>query len=193
MGKFITFIREVEGLPLYKRLAREGIIIRKSLPGAKVLMWKNAPALAEAGVIAKIEKRASFSIHYTREEFSIEYLIDDEKLRRSMNSLKLMEEEKKNTTRLLNKLRRINTRNLIVHEILKGIVEHQRDYLGSNNELDLKPLTRAELAGIISNSKESSHSFGLIMDASRISRVTRGLSVITPGGEEVSLSFFFRQ
>ena len=189
--KFITFINEVEGLPLYKRLVKEGIIIRKSLPNAKVLRQKNATALAKSGVIAKIGRGVNFSIYYTMREFSTEYQTNDEKLPRSMNSLKLTEEERKNITGLLNRLRRISTRNLIVHKILKGIMEYQRDYFQSNNELDLKPLTRAELARLISGSGEGSHSFDFIIDASRISRAIYGLSLITPKGEEVPLRFFF--
>ena len=187
---FITFISEVEGLPLYKRLAQENIMIPKPLPGTKILRQKNATALAKVGVIAKVKKGANFSISYTQRGFSIEYQINEGKLRRRMNNLKLTEEEKKNLSGLLSKLRRISTRNMLVHEILKGIVEHQRDYFESNSELDLKPLTRAELARIISNSRESSRSFSFV-DASRISRVIRRLSVITPQGEEVSLSSFF--
>lgn len=188
--RFITFISEVEGLPLYKRLAQENIIIPKPLPGAKILRQKNATALAKVGVIAKVKKGANFSIHYTQREFSIEYQINDEKLRGQMSKLELTEEEKKNLNGLLSKLRRINTRNMLVHEILKGIVEYQRDYFESNSELDLKPLTRAELARIISNSRESSRSFDFV-DASRISRVVRGLSVITPQGKEILLSSLF--
>ena len=190
VGRFITFISKVEGLPLYKRLTQENIIIPKPLPGAKVLRQENATALAKVGVIARVKKGANFSIHYTQRKFSIEYQINDGKLRRRMDNLKLTEEEKKNLSGLLSKLRRINTRNMLVHEILKGIVEYQRDYFESNSELDLKPLTMAELARSISNFKESSHS-SVLVDASRISRVVRRLSVIIPQGEEVSLSSFF--
>jgi len=190
MKKFITFIDEVEGLPLYKRLAQEGIIIRNPLPGAEILRQENAAALAKVGVIAEVRKGVNLSIRYTRREFSIEYQINDQKPPGSINNLKLTEEDKKDISGLLYKLRRINTRNLITHEILKGILNYQKDYFESNNELALKPLTMTELARIISNSKESSYSFDFI-DVSRISRVIRRLSVITPQGEEVPLTFFF--
>ena len=36
LGKFIKFVRVVEASPLYKKLTREGIIIRKLL-GSKIL------------------------------------------------------------------------------------------------------------------------------------------------------------
>jgi len=188
---FVAFISDVEELPLYKRLVQEGIVIHKPLPDAKILRQKNATALAKGGVIAKVGKGMNFCIYYTMREFSIEYQTNDEKLPRSMNNLKLTEEERNNITGLLNKLRRISTRNLMVHKILKGIVEYQRDYFESNKELDLKPLTRAKLARLISGSEEGSHSCDFIIDASRISRAIHGLSLITPKGEEVPLRFFF--
>lgn len=73
LEKFITFIREVEESPLYKRLVREDIIIRKSFPHAKILRQKNATALAKVGVIAQIGKGTNSSIRYTKREFSIEH------------------------------------------------------------------------------------------------------------------------
>jgi RNA polymerase sigma-54 factor len=77
------------------------------------------------------------------------------------------------------------------HKIIKGIVEHQRDYFASNSELNLKPLTRAELARFVSNSRGDSRNLDFVIDASRISRVIRELSLITPRGEEIPLRLFF--
>ena len=193
LERFINFVRAVEGLPLYKKLTREGIIIRKSLSDAKILKEENEIVSSEVGVIAKIKKGSNFSIHYTTEEFSIEYIVNEEKLRRIINDVKLPEEEKENICGLLHKLRRVNTRNRITHEILKGIVEYQRDYFESNSEVDLKPLGRVELARTVSNSdcKENSLSRDFVIDTSRISRVTQGLSIITPQGKEVSLKSLF--
>lgn len=226
LKKFINFVRAVEALPLYKELTCEGIIIREPLLDAKVLSEEkeSVSVSSEIGVIAKIKKdinsdSVNFFIHYTNEQFSIEYIVDNEKLLRIINDVnpvrcllsngvKLTEEEKKNISRLLHKLRRINTRNLITHEILKGIVEYQRDYFESNseteNELDLKlkPLRRVELARTLSNSdlpvrctqtgcKENNHSRDFVIDTSRISRVTQGISIITPQGNEVSLKSLF--
>ncbi|MEA1964617.1 MAG: GIY-YIG nuclease family protein [Candidatus Aerophobetes bacterium] len=209
LEKFINFVQAVEALPLYKRLTREGIIIHKPLLGAKILSEKeSAFALAEVGVIAKIKKGVNFPIHYIKEEFSIEYIPDNEKLKRIINNanpvrcllsngVKLMEEEKKNIGRLLHKLRRISSRNLITHRILKGIVEYQRNYFEANseieNELDLKlrPLQKVELARILSTCKENDHCRGFVIDTSRISRVAQGISIITPQGKQVSLNSLF--
>jgi len=189
--RFIAFISDVEGTPLYKRLAQEGAVAPKCLPDASILRARNAAALAEAGVIAKVDGEANFSIYYTVREFSIEYQISDEKLARYLNNSKLTEEERKNISRLLNKLRRINTRNVIVHKTLKRIVEYQRDYLASSNELNLKLLTRAELARLISDAGDDSPRVDFTIDASRISRAIRELSLITPKGKEVPLRFLF--
>ena len=204
LPKFINFVHAVEGLPLYKKLTHEGIIIRRSLLHAKILGEESVSVPSEDGVLAKIKKGSDFSVHYTNEEFSTEYIVAEEKLRGIINDVKLTEEEKKNVRRLLHKLRRISTRNLITHEILKGIVEYQREYFEfeSNGEtfneneqdLKLKPLRRAELARTLSNSsacEESNHSRGFVMDTSRISRVTHGISIITPQGNEVSLKSLF--
>lgn len=214
LEKFINFVRAVEALPLYKKLTREGIIIRKSLLGAKILSEEKESVSVpfEIRVIAKISKDVdlNFSIHYTNEDFSIEYIVDNERLERILNDVnpvrcllssggKLTIEKKKNISRLLHKLRRINTRNLITHEILKGIVEYQKDYFESTsrneNELDLKlkPLQRAELARTISNSdcRKNNRNRGFVIDISRISRVTQGISIITPQGKEVPLKSFF--
>ena len=189
--KFITFVSEVERTPLYKKLVQEGTIMPKSLPEATILEQKNAATLAKSGVITRIGGGASFPIYYTAREFSVEYQINDGKLASCMNNPKLPEEERENISRLLNKLRRINTRNLIVHMILKGIVEHQRDYFASNNELNIKPLARAELARFISDSRDGSRSLDFAIDVSRVSRATRELSLITPKGDEVPLRILF--
>lgn len=197
LEKFINFVSAVEKQPLYKKLSREGIIIRKPLSGAKILSAEkeSVSVLAGDGVIAKVKK--DFFIYYTNECFSVEYIVDNEKLRGIINDVKLTEEEKQNFRRILHKLRRINTRNLITHEILKGIVEYQSDYFESKSDndlnLNLKLLSRLELARTMasSNCEENSHSHSFVIDASRISRVTQGLSIITPQGKEVSLKSLF--
>jgi len=190
LEKFINFVQAVEEQPLYKKLAREGTIIRRPLFDAKILREESDIVRYGVGVLAKVKNS---SIHYTNEYLSIEYIVDHEKLRRIINDIKLTEEEKKNISILLHKLRRINTRNQITHEILKRVVEYQRDHFESNggNEVDLKPLRRIELAKDISNSDCKENSRGFVIDASRISRIIKGLSVITPQGRVISLKELF--
>ena len=190
MEKFITFVSDIERSLLYKKLVQRGVIMPKSLAG--VLWQKDTATLAKAGVIARVEGTVNFSLYYTAREFSIEYQISsDEKLTSSLNNSKLAEEERKNINCLLNKVRRINTRNLIVHRILEKIVEHQRGYFASNNEFNLKPLSQAGLARLISDSKNGSHSLDFTIDTSRISRALRDLSIITPSEKEIPLRFLF--
>ena len=187
--RFIAFVSDIESSPLYQKLAQYGVIMPKSLAG--VLLQKDTATLARDGVIARVEGTDNFSLYYMAREFSIEYQISDEKLTSYLNSLKPAEEERKNINCLLNKVRRINTRNLIVHRILEKIVEQQRDYFASNDEFNLKPLSQAGLARLISGSKNGSHSLDFTIDTSRISRALRKLSIITPGEKEIPLRFFF--
>jgi hypothetical protein len=186
--KFVTFVSDIERSMLYSKLVQRGVIMPKSLAG--VLWQKDTATLAKAGVIARVEGTVNFSLCYTAREFSIEYQISDEKLTSYLNSLKLAE-ERENLTCLLNKVRRINTRNLIVHRILEKIVEHQRGYFASNNEFNLKPLSQAVLARLISDSNNGSHSLDFTIDTSRISRALRDLSIITPSEKEIPLRFLF--
>ena len=189
MERFIAFVSNIESSQLYKKLVQDGVIMPKSLAG--VLWQKDSATLAKAGVIAKVEGAVNLSLYYTARESSIEYQISDEKLTSYFNSLTPVGEERKNINRLLNKIRRINTRNLIVHRILEKIVEQQRDYFTSNNEFGLKPLSQAGLAKLISDSNNGSHSLDFTIDTSRISRALRKLSIITPGEKEIPLKFFF--
>lgn len=85
---------------------------------------------------------------------------------------------------LLYKLRRINSRNELTYQVLKGIIQKQGKYLRTGNSLDLVPLTQVELAKAISNKSRKIHH-------SWISRLIGGLTVLTPSGEEKVLKFFF--
>ena len=183
LDKFADFIQKVEQLPPYKKLSREGIITRRYLPDAKALIEENLPS----GTIAEIKNDGRLSIHYSNAGLSIEYIVDNERLQRIIISRRLTKEDKKGINGLLHKLRRINTRNRITHEILEGILDCQRDYFETSNELDLKPLRVSELARVISKKNNG----GIIIDISRISRVIRGISVITPQGNELALRVLF--
>lgn len=188
LAKFVNFIKEVEREPLYKKFIHEGIVIRKPLPQA--IVEEEDIVGSGVGVIAKIKKGSNLSIYYTNEGFAVEYVVDEEKLQREINDQRLTEKEKGDMRRLLHKLRRITARNLITHEILKGIIEYQRDYFEANcdeADLKLKPLRMTEMALSLSNL----HSQDIVIDTSRISSVTQGLSIITPQRKEVSLKSLF--
>jgi len=181
----------VEQLPPYKKLSREGIITRRYLPDAKALREESLPSLDLArdrsGAIAEIKNDGRLSIRYSNVGLSIEYIVDNEKLQRIIIDGRLSKEDKKGINGLLHKLRRINTRNRITHEILEGILDCQGDYFETNNELRLKSLRESELARVISKKNNG----GIIIDISRISRVIRGISVISPQGKAIALRVLF--
>ena len=89
LEKFIKFIQAVEALTLYKKLTCEGIIIPKHFSDAKILRDDSTFVHSVDGVIAKIKKdiNCNFYIQYIREEFSIEYKINVNRLKRFMNDL----------------------------------------------------------------------------------------------------------
>jgi RNA polymerase sigma-54 factor len=181
--KFTGFIQEVEQLSPYKNLFRKGIITRRYLPDAKVLRGESPPS----GAVAKIKNDGRLSIHYIKVGLSIEYIIDNEKLQRVIIGGRLTKEDKEDINGLLHKLRRINTRNWITHKILEGILDYQRVYFETSNELDLKPLRVSELARVISKKNNGDTA----IDSSRISRVIRGMSVISPQGKAIVLRVLF--
>ncbi len=183
--RFIAYVSSIESSTLYKKLVEGGVIIPKSAKGQR-----DTAALAKAGVIAKAEGTGNIYLNYTAREFSIEYQINDEKLMSHLTDSKLTRDERENITCLLYKLRRINTRNQIVQRILETIVEQQRDYFTSDNEFDLRPLSQARLARLISGF-DNGNRLGFTIDPSRVSRALRKLSIITLGEKEVPLSFFF--
>jgi len=177
--KFLKFIQNMENQPIYNKLINQGVVTRSPF---SVGNFQSAD-----GVIAKIKKETNLdiSIQYAREEFSVEYLVNREKL---LKVSKLTDEQKRNISNLVHKLRRISTRNRTMHEILKGIVEYQRDYFEADNDneidLKLKPLQLKILAKHISDN-------GFLIDVSRISRIYRGISIINHKGKIVTLKDFF--
>ena len=70
---------------------------------------------------------------------------------------------------------------------MRAVFIRQRDYFHSGNSLDLKPLSRAELALTIM----ASNGADPVIDASRISRLTGGKTIVVPSVGEKPLRFFF--
>ncbi len=99
LKKFINFVQVTEGLLLYKKLTGEGIIIRQPLLDAKMASEERESVSVPfgGGVIAKTNKdiNLNFSIHYTNEEFSVEYIVNNERLQRITNDVRLTEEKKR--------------------------------------------------------------------------------------------------
>ena len=78
---------------------------------------------------------------------------------------------------LLSELRWINQRRSVIWRIAHFLVEHQRRYLETGDELGLRPLAQAELARALGQA------------SSTISRALRGKYLDTPHGT-LALSFF---
>jgi len=118
-----------------------------------------------------------FAVRYHHPGFGKEYLFDGDP--------RLLEKE--GGEALTRKLRLITTRNRITHEILNAVFMRQRDYFHSGNPLDLKPLSRAELALAI----RARNGADPVIDVSRISRLISGKTIVVPSVGEKPLRFFF--
>jgi hypothetical protein len=87
--------------------------------------------------------------------------------------------ETRQIEKLLRKLALINGRKSTLYQILQTIVTRQAPYLKTGNEKYLVPYTQKELSRAIE------------VDQSLVSRALCGRSVLTPGGQEKPLKFFF--
>jgi len=179
--RFLSFVIDVEASSHYRRLSQDRVVV-PNVP-TNVLQQDEAVDLAESGVIARVSN--DLAIHYAARELCVEYEVNSEELTRYLDAVSSTVGQEVN--RLLNKMRRISTRNRIVRSIVEGIVEHQKAYFGSGNELHLKPFSRADLARAISDGWR----LDFVIDVSRISRAVQGLSLVTPWGEDVCLKSFF--
>lgn len=80
---------------------------------------------------------------------------------------------------LKRKLRLINTRKTIIHKLIEGIKEYQKDYLNSGKLEDLKPLSQLTLSQLTG------------IDNSIISRVVNNGYMIKSANGSIPLSFLF--
>ena len=86
-------------------------------------------------VVAEIgRKKADFFIRYTYECFNKIYLID-----KHLGN-KLWDDG--NIRSILFRLRRIGSRNALTHAIIKGIIEHQKEFLRTGDPMDLVTLSQ---------------------------------------------------
>jgi len=156
-------------------------------------------------VVTKIEQRGNrFTIRYTHNGFNKMYIID-KRVGRTLGG-------DSNIRSTLFRLRRISSRNALTYALLKGIIKHQGDFLRTGNPINLVPFSQIQLTQWINtrqNIDEKSRRnpgsdfchpcsvakrFGLISEVCNtwVSRLVRGISVITPSGEEKPLKSFFQ-
>jgi len=172
--RFEKFIDEAEDNPLFNALSEKGAIVVRQLAGAEKAASCDGMSRNAVGIIGRAPH---FTIRYRHPGFGKEYLFDGDPC--------LL--EKAGGVALMRKLRLITARNRITHEVLNAVFMRQMDYFYSGSPLDLKPLSRAEL-GL---TKRASNGAEPVIDASRISRLIDGKTVVIPSVGEKPLKFFF--
>ncbi|MBU4492147.1 MAG: GIY-YIG nuclease family protein [Kiritimatiellae bacterium] len=216
------------GFPICGGKKKNGAAITvKRLSRARTLEEKKNASVA---VVAKIENRLRrgygvaggrgtgrgnrFIIRYACEGFNRMYVID--------NAVQDELCADKNIRSMIFRLRRIGSRNELTHAIIKGVIEHQGDFLSTGNPIDLVPLSQVDLTEWMNRMRSAER--GLRPPAtlcvalragnagkrmfpipcsefrvpnseichSWVSRLVNGISVIIPSGEEKPLKSFFQ-
>ncbi len=194
LTRYEALVEKVESSPMFTQLW-PGIISTNLFPRAQVLEPGRVLTPNAIGQLRKGEE--GFCVDYRHPGLAREYLFDEGKMRcwRQGQSLSAAKEE--GILALRRQLRLINTRNRLTHTILMGIAEHQGDYLASGDVLHLRPLSQVALAEWIRSETQDDSRFlppGSkleLVDNSMISRLTRGISVLSPQGQDIPLRDFF--
>ena len=187
-------MEKVEGSPMFTQLW-PSIISTRVFPRAQVL--EPAGGLTPNCIGQLRLDQHDFYMSYRHAGLASEYIIDEEKMRRWRQSQVFSSEDEAEILALRRQLRLINTRNRLTHMMLMGIAEHQRAYLASGDALLLRPLSQVALAEWIRSEAQGGSRFLLpgskleLVDHSMISRLTRGMSVLSPQGWDIALRDFF--
>ena len=185
-------MKKMEDSPLFTQLW-PSIISTNLFPRAEVSEPAGGLTPNCIGQLRKGEK--GFCVSYRHRGLAREYVIDQGKMRRWRQGQALSNEDEAQIQALRRQLRLINTRNRLTHMILMGIVEHQGAYLTSGDPLHLKPLSQVDLAEWIKSETRDGFlppgSRLELVDHSMISRLTRGMSVLSPQGRDIPLRDFF--
>ena len=120
---------------------------------------------------------------YYRESRVREYLFDEMELRRLRSCQKLPEE----LTTTLHRLRLIDSRNRLTRALVQALLAAQARYLLSGEPLSLVALTKARMSERLS----AEAGLSMVVDAGRISRLVRGLSIMRPNGRSIPLTELF--
>lgn len=114
---------------------------------------------------------------YAGSAFDREYLFDEVAL------AGLLPRGDRELTRLISRLRLVNTRNRLTHALVQALIEAQRDYVLTGDPLRLRPLSQAALSDRI----RTRGACPVDADPSRISRLLRSIAAQLPNGEIVHL------
>lgn len=120
---------------------------------------------------------------YHRPSFVREYLFDETGLKSHKDSHGFS----RDPASTLHRLRLINSRNRLTHALIQGLLDVQADYLRSGHPLSLVPLPQARMSGYLAAHAD----LPLVADASRISRLIRGLSFRMADGRTLPLGALF--
>ena len=195
LTRYEALIEKVESSPMFTQLC-PGIISTNLFPKAQVLEPARVLTLNASGQLREDDKEG-FYVSYRHPGLAREYLFDENKARHWVRSQVLSTGNEAEILALRRQLRLVNTRNRLTHTVLMGIAEHQDAYLSSGDALHLRPLSQVALAEWIRSETQDGSRFLPpssrleFVDNSMISRLTRGLSVLSPQGQDIPLRDFF--
>lgn len=179
---FERFVTRAESCAGFSALAPWVTVARvRGARAAKNMADSPHSAALCLGRICDAGGRLSFL--YQREAFVREYLYDEP----GLNHLKSRQALPQELTRTLHHLRLINTRNRLTHALMQAVLETQIAYLRSGEPMSLVPLTRAQ----VSRRLRMQPGLSVVGDESRISRLTRGLSIMLLNGKTIPLAALF--
>ncbi|MBC8264159.1 MAG: hypothetical protein H8E47_08570 [Anaerolineales bacterium] len=167
----------------------------REIPNSQALESARPPPPNAIGLLR--EDQLGFYVSYRHAGLAREYVIDEGKMSHWRQGHMLSASDEAEIQTLRRQLRLINTRNRLTHVILMGIAEHQAAYLASGDALRLRPLSQVALAEWIRREAQGDNRFlppGSkleFVDHSMISRLTRGISVLSPQGQDIPLRDFF--
>lgn len=187
LARYRRFIEMTEGSPLFQALTNDyggsgskPVITIKRLSRARVEELDGGESnCCVAGILKSGD---SFTIRYSHWGFNGIYRVE-----RQLLPAPLEDSEK-----LFHRLRRITSRNILTHAILRTAAEHQREFLLTGNATDLRELSQGGLADTLSGSSIHEQLGARRVDPSWVCRLIKGLSVNVPSGDEIMLKDFFQ-
>lgn len=144
--KYFMFAREVKRQPLLEQWIEKGWVWENNLSGLRPLLRAPTRKDTMIGEYAE-EGHNEYGMRYFHPYFQHHYGMHKDLWSRFLDGTV----EK----RLLHRLRRINSRNLLTHHLLSTIAEEQKDYLSTGDVHRLKPLTLLGVANRMRNDLNS--------------------------------------
>lgn len=174
--EFSTFLHRVLKHPVFERMVEQGLLqIRYLAP------WEPCPS-EPPEVVVRLLSGGGFL--YLHRESALVFELKEQLCPLSQGM------DPEGVRLLLHRLRRINTRNLLLYEVVKGLREVQKRYFEAATPEEalwgLKPLSLRQFCKGISQGRD----LPFVVDPSRVSRLIRSLSVKDPFDKRVPLRAF---